>query len=109
MSTPIAWVARIVATWSVAAVLLLSAADGLAQSALPMDAIRLPPGFTIEVLARVPSARAMAWGPAGTLFVGSTEGKVFGVTPPAAGAGGDARVHVIASGLREPAGVADKS
>ncbi len=106
VSTPIARVARIVATWAVAAGLLLSAADGRAQSALPLDAIRLPPGFTIEVLARVPSARAMTWGAAGTLFVGSTEGKVYAVTLPAAGAGGDARVQVIASGLREPAGVA---
>jgi glucose/arabinose dehydrogenase len=87
-------------------VLLLGSADGLAQSGLSIDAIRLPPGFAIEVLARVPSARAMTWGAAGTLFVGSTEGKVYAVTPPAAGAGSDARVHVIASGLREPAGVA---
>ena len=78
-----------------------------AQSALPVDAIKLPPGFAIEVVARVPNARAMTWGAAGTLFVGSaSEGKVYAVTLPAAGTSGDARVQVIASGLREPAGVA---
>ena len=31
-----------------------------AQSTLPIDSIRLPPGFSISVLARVPNAREMA-------------------------------------------------
>ena len=35
------------------------------QGTLPLDRITLPEGFRIEVLARVPSARAMAWGSAG--------------------------------------------
>ena len=49
----------------------------------------------------------MTWGAAGTLFVGSaTAGKVYAVTLPPPGAKGEARVRVIASGLREPAGVA---
>src|SRR4249919_2876681 len=43
-----------------------------ADAPLPVESIRLPPGFTIEVVARVPDARAMAWGANGTLFVGST-------------------------------------
>src|SRR4030095_16047632 len=93
------WVARrarIVGVWGVATVLSLGSTDAPAQSALPIDAIRLTPGFTIEVLVRVPNARAMTWGAAGTLFVGSREGKVYAVNLPAAGAGGDARVHVIA-------------
>jgi hypothetical protein len=78
-----------------------------AQVTLPVETIRLPPGFSIDVLARVPNARAMTWGAAGTLFVGSApEGKVYAVTLPSAGAGGQAVVRVIASGLREPAGVA---
>src|SRR4029077_10763146 len=58
-SDPVARSARMVATWIAGAVLLLTSADGTAQSALSIDSIRLPPGFTIEVLARVPSARAM--------------------------------------------------
>src|SRR4029078_2891359 len=59
-----------------------------------------------DVLCGVASARAMTWGAAGTLFVGSTEGKVYAIALPAAGAGSDARVHVIASGSSCPAGVA---
>jgi hypothetical protein len=35
-----------------------------AQSALPLETSRLPAGFTIELVARVPNARAMAWGAA---------------------------------------------
>jgi glucose/arabinose dehydrogenase len=78
-----------------------------AQTALPVETIRLPPGFDIEVVARVPNARAMTWGAAGTLFVGSTTaGKVYALTLPPAGIKGEAVVNVIASGLREPAGVA---
>jgi glucose/arabinose dehydrogenase len=78
-----------------------------ADAPLPVDSIRLPPGFTIEVVARVPDARAMAWGANGTLFVGSTDaGRVYAVTLPAPGEGRDANVRVIATGLVEPAGVA---
>jgi len=78
-----------------------------AQTALPVETIRLPPGFTIEVVGRVPNARAMTWGAAGTLFVGTaTAGKVYALTLPPPGTKGEAVVNVIASGLREPAGVA---
>ncbi len=78
-----------------------------AQTALPVESVKLPPGFTVEVVARVPNARAMTWGAAGTLFVGSTSaGKVYALTLPPPGAKGEAAMHVVASGLREPAGVA---
>jgi glucose/arabinose dehydrogenase len=78
-----------------------------APASLPLDTIKLPPGFTIEVAARVPNARAMTLSPDGTLFVGSTgAGQVHAVTFPAAGTKGDAMVRVVASALREPAGVA---
>ena len=73
------------------------------QGTLPLDRITLPEGFRIEVLARVPSARAMAWGSAGTLFVGSTNGVVHAVSFPP---GGTPVVRPVARGLREPAGVA---
>ena len=52
----------------VAAALLCSLACSLAftqlyaQSSLPLQSIKLPPGFAIEVVARVPNARAMTWG-----------------------------------------------
>jgi len=78
-----------------------------AQSALPLESIVLPPGFAIETVARVPNARAMTWGANGTLFVGSeSAGKVYAVTLPPPGAAGMATIRVVASGLREPAGVA---
>ncbi len=88
----------------VAAALFAGAAmHASAQQALPIDRIKLPPGFAIEVAARVPNARAMTWGEGGTLFVGSVNGLVHAVSFPA---GGPPTVRVIARGLREPAGVA---
>lgn len=75
----------------------------LATSAaeLPLEQIKLPPGFRIELLARVPNARAMAFGAKGTLFIGSRqEGKVYALRP------GSRTPLVIASGLKQPAGVA---
>jgi glucose/arabinose dehydrogenase len=78
-----------------------------AQSPLPLETVRLPPGFAIELVARVPNARAMTWGTGGTLFVGSAgAGKVYALTLPPAGTKGAARIDLVASGLREPAGVA---
>ena len=76
------------------------------QAALPLDRIRLPPGFAIETVARVPSARAMTWGAEGTLFVGTSGGGVYAVTLPRAGSADAARVRAVATGLRDPSGVA---
>jgi glucose/arabinose dehydrogenase len=90
--------------------LLLAASylpSGVAAQALPLDRIRLPPGFTIELVARVPGAREMAFGAHGTLFVGSVNGDVDAVALDArAGQAAQASVRKIASGLREPVGVA---
>lgn len=81
----------------------LACGAAFAQSPLPLEEIRLPGGFSIELVARVPNARAMAFGSEGTLFVGSTNGFVHSVSMPASG---PAVVRVIARGLRDPAGVA---
>lgn len=81
-------------------VMLLLPASAIAAD---LDAIRLPPGFRIERLASVPSARGMAWSPGGTLFVGSRTGAVHALT----GYGrGTPRLHRIAEGLAQPVGVA---
>ena len=66
--------------------------------------IKLPPGFKIELWARVPAARQMAWGDKGTLFVGSWfgVGKVFAVTDE----GGKRTVKPVIEGLTVPTGVA---
>ncbi|MGE5171148.1 MAG: PQQ-dependent sugar dehydrogenase [Rudaea sp.] len=77
-------------------------AQHTAAQALPLERIRLPAGFTIELVARVPGAREMAFGTNGTLFAGSREGKVYAVTFD----GARARVRTIATGLRNPIGVA---
>ncbi|MBX3080377.1 MAG: sorbosone dehydrogenase family protein [Anaerolineae bacterium] len=75
-----------------------------AQTALPLNNIRLPAGFKIEVYASgIPNARSMTFGANGTLFVGSrSAGKVYAVT----GGLGATKVSVIASGLNQPNGVA---
>ena len=48
---------------------------------LPLDQIKLPPGFSISVYATdVPNARGMVLGTRGTLFVGSKgDGRVYAV------------------------------
>ena len=80
-----------------------------ARAALPLDTIKLPPGFTIELVTdQVPDAREMALGPfekgRGTLFVGSNAaGNVYAVTLDQ---GHAADVKVIARGLQLPVGVA---
>src|SRR5437762_3568100 len=62
------------------------AVTSIAEAALPLDSIRLPPGFTIELVTdRVPNAREMALGlvdgSGATLFVGSQgAGKVYAVS-----------------------------
>lgn len=76
---------------------------------LPLEQIKLPPGFKIELWARVDNARQMALGrhdaAGGMLFVGSMRaGKVHAVSFDA---GYKARgVNVVASGLQLPVGVA---
>ncbi|GKS57838.1 sorbosone dehydrogenase [Nitrospira sp.] len=87
-------------------ILLFTANPSLA-AALPIETIKLPPGFTIELYAHnVPNARGMALGKNGTLFVGTkAQGDVYAVIDK----DGDHRadtVLTIASGLRMPVGVA---
>jgi len=83
------------------AVLLSSAALSAAAqpSQLPLELIRLPPGFRIELLATVPNARSLALGDRGTLFVGTRSGSAVH-----ARAGG--KVSKVADGLSVPNGVA---
>src|SRR5438552_53979 len=77
----------------------------LPTSAAGLRDITLPPGFRIELYAAdAPNARQMAAGPAGVVFVGSrSEGKVYAVVDRG---GAQRQVHVLASGLNMPSGVA---
>jgi glucose/arabinose dehydrogenase len=74
---------------------------------LPLDQIRLPPGFRIAVWAEdVPDAREMALAPDGTVFVGTRRlGNVYAVRDTDGDQKAD-KVYVVARGLRSPNGVA---
>ena len=86
----------------VALALLTATLATQAAAQLPLDRIRLPAGFAIELVARAPGARELAFGANGTLFAGSVEGSVYAITLD----GARANVRTIASGLRNPIGVA---
>ncbi len=74
---------------------------------LPLELLKLPPGFSIEIYASgVDNARQMALGAKGTLFVGSrTAGKIHAVVDKDGDHQAD-RVVLIASGLNSPSGLA---
>ena len=75
-----------------------------AEPPLPLEQIRLPPGFVIELFARVPNARQMVLGD-NVVFVGTrTDGRVFALPLDAAGL--PQRRVTVAEGLAMPAGVA---
>lgn len=80
-------------------------------TALPLETIKLPPGFAIELWARVENARQMALGgvnaQGGVLYVGSMRaGKVHAVRFDAAYRAG--AVTRVADGLQMPSGLAWK-
>jgi glucose/arabinose dehydrogenase len=70
---------------------------------LPLEKMKLPPGFSISLWAEAPNARGLALGKNGTVFAGSmAAGKVYAITESA----GSRQVRVIANGLNLPMGVA---
>ena len=76
-----------------------------AAERLPINSIRLPPGFEISVFAdNVPNARSMALGTSNVLFVGTrSAGRVYALRYSE---GRATRTTTIASGLNRPNGVA---
>ncbi|MEO5881866.1 MAG: PQQ-dependent sugar dehydrogenase [Caldimonas sp.] len=86
-----------------------AAVPGAAHAALPLDKLRLPPGFRIELVTdAVPNARQMALGRSvdgkSVVYVGSrSAGKVYGLQIEGGRAG---PVRTVASGLELPSGVA---
>jgi len=88
-------------------IILFFVENRIEAGSLPLDTIKLPPGFAITVYAdNVPNARGMSLGQNGTLFVGSKgKGDVYAVIDK----NGDQRadkVFTIARGLNMPVGVA---
>jgi glucose/arabinose dehydrogenase len=105
-----AWRGHVACVLTLLVALGLLAMTGCARAgSAPLERLRVPAGFKVEVLTdAVPNARAMALGRSengrGVLYVGSmSAGKVYAVELDGARAG---RVHVIASGLELPAGLA---
>ena len=74
---------------------------------LPIDKIKLPDGFAIDVYAEnVRNARSMCLSPEGTLYVGTrSAGKVYAIRDTNKDMRAD-QVYTLASGLKMPNGVA---
>ena len=70
---------------------------------LPVDKLKVPPGFKVEVWAEgVPAARSLALGDKGTVFVGNRQApNVYAVVDR----GGKREVKVLLKGLDSPNGV----
>lgn len=83
-----------------------SPAVGSHAGTLPLDKIKLPQGFNIDVYAEVDNARSLAISESGIVFVGNRNGnKVYAVQDTDGDFKADKR-WVIAEGLNSPNGVA---
>jgi glucose/arabinose dehydrogenase len=76
---------------------LLSALTVRAE--LPLSQLHMPPGFHIEVYAKVPEARSLSVAPDGRVFIGSREGSKVSMLE-------NRQVSVVAENLESPNGVA---
>ncbi|RAV99564.1 PQQ-dependent sugar dehydrogenase [Pseudochryseolinea flava] len=75
---------------------------------LPLEKLKLPAGFKIEVYAEVQDARSMALSPSGVLYVGNRDkDKVYAVKDTDGDFKADKK-WIVASGLNSPNGVAFK-
>jgi glucose/arabinose dehydrogenase len=92
----------------VAAALVLANVLGAAaaHAAPPIERIKLPPGFKIEVYAdKVENARSLALGDKGTVFVGTRTHSVYALVDTNRDGKAD-QVVTVAAGLNAPNGVA---
>src|SRR5437763_14727064 len=73
---------------------------------LPLDSLKLPAGFRIDLYASgVQAVRELAVGTKNTVFAGSMRGDVYAIVDADGDHRGD-RVITIARGLNQPSGVA---
>ncbi len=81
--------------------------SSLSPADIPLDKIKLPPGFEISLYASgIPNARSMVFGAKGTLFAGTRfVGNVYAIVEK----DGKRVTKVIAKGLHRPNGVAFKN
>ena len=83
--------------------LVVPAGEGGAPFTTPRK-LRVPPGWSAKVWARVPDARMEAWTPEGDLLVSEPDlGIVTELVPDAHGT---AKLRTVLTGLREPQGLA---
>jgi glucose/arabinose dehydrogenase len=75
---------------------------------LPLEKVKLPPGFKIDIFAEVENARSLAMSPSGIIYVGNRDGdKVYAIQDTDNDFKADKK-WVVASGLKMPNGVAFK-
>jgi glucose/arabinose dehydrogenase len=74
----------------------------LAQQ-LPLERLKLPPGFEISLYARVPGARSLALGREGVVYIGTMRSRVYALVPHS---GAAPELVTVAEGLNTPNGVA---
>src|SRR5690242_9501090 len=76
---------------------------GRAAKELPLDTLKVPAGFKVEVWAEgVPEARSLALGDKGTVFVSNRNAKnVYAITD----SGGKREVKTVLKGLNAPNGL----
>ena len=79
------------------------------KEGLPLDKIKLPPGFKIEIFAdNLKNARSLARSPEGTIYVGTrNEGNVYAIKDSDGDFKADQK-YTLAEGLNMPNGVAVK-
>lgn len=83
-----------------------SATSGSSAKNLPLEKIKLPAGFRIDVFAEVDNARSLALSPSGIIYVGNRNSdKVYAVQDTDGDFKADKK-WVLASGLNMPNGVA---
>ena len=90
-----------------ATLIVFSVSVAQAASKLPLQQIKLPPGFKIELYAdSVPNARSLVLGDKGTVFVSTrTEGKIYALVDTNNDFRADKK-YVLAKDLFMPNGVA---
>lgn len=79
-----------------------------ASKKLPLEKIKMPPGFQINIFAEVDNARSMAVSPSGIVYVGNRHADKVYAIQDADGDGIADKRWVLASGLNTPNGVAFK-
>lgn len=94
-------------TLMTAIVVMVLHAQCLRAGPLPIDNLKLPPGFSVTLFASgVTNARGMALGQKGTVFVGSRkEGRVYALVDENGDHKAD-KIYTLAKGLDLPVGVA---